>query len=96
MRKKLILKPAVLDFDFPDEEALPTSSAGSRLEVVRKRVRRESSTGGGPTADMSIVEVDHPGPMETMPSSTHGKGATLPSGRLVSWCYSWAFDNHPP
>ena len=40
MKKKLVLKPVVLEFDFGDEWAVSTSSAGSRKEGALKWARR--------------------------------------------------------
>ena len=80
MRKKFILKPTIWEFDFADEEALPTSSIGSCLDVSSKRVRRLSPVCGGATADTSMIEVAPPRPSESVPLSAQGKGAALSSG----------------
>ena len=45
MKKKLVLKSVVLEFDFGDEGVVPTSSAHSRQEDVSKRVRSLSPIG---------------------------------------------------
>ena len=43
MKKKLVLKPAVLEFNFSDEGAIPASLVDSRQEGAPKRVRRQIS-----------------------------------------------------
>ena len=76
MRKKFILKPTIWEFDFADEEALPTSSIGSCLDVSSKRVRRLSPVCGGATADTSMIEVAPPRPSESVPVCP-GEGCCL-------------------
>ena len=84
MKKKLVLKPVVLEFEFDDEGVIPTSSVDSRQEGAPKRVRRLSLTGEGvmfvagfsPPASVEVVLVPPVGHGPTSPVSVLGQIVT--------------------
>ena len=69
MRKKLVLKLVVLEYDFANEEALPTSLSNSRLDVAAKLVRWQSPVRGKAAGDTLAAKVSPLGPPEVVPPS---------------------------
>ena len=57
MKKKLVLKSVVLEFNFCDEGGVPASSVGSRQEGASKRAKNLSLTGQRGT---SVTKVSLP------------------------------------
>ena len=76
MRKKLVMKTVVLDFDFDDEGGVPAVSARSRQEGTSKRARHISPVGEGGT---SMAEVSPSAPMDDVPVPAIGRGSNGPS-----------------
>ena len=78
MRKKLVLKPIIIDFDFDNEGRVLVSSAGSRQEGASKRVRHLIPTVGGGGV-VSMAKVSPSVPVDAVPMFVVRQGSAGPS-----------------
>ena len=83
MKKKLVFKPVVLDFDFGYEGVVPASSTGSRQAGALKWVRCQSPFGEGPPTDAFVAEVSLPALVEVVPPPALGRGPAFNLGAVT-------------